>query len=291
MKPGIEMRKPSECGVQRPGSNYKLIICDLDGTLLDSNNRISTDNFEAIAKARELGLRLTLATGRMDGMIRVYVSQLKIDLPAISCNGAVIRDCATNKIMRSFPLYKQDYTLLTNRMLEHKTDFLCYTADAVYYPAYSKTISRFHSYNQMAVEENTQTIPLFSFEKYKDEIAPEVVKLMAVLESGPEYDQERLFLKENTNCTLVQSMNGMVDIMRKGISKGSAMRFLASRLNIGLDSIVAFGDQENDIDMIESAGLGIAMGNAIEEVKSAGKIITANNDDSGVARAIYDYLL
>lgn len=287
----IEMRNPPEFEAQITDNKFKLIICDLDGTLLDSNNRISKDNFEAIAKARELGLKFTLATGRMDGMIRVYVSQLKIDLPAISCNGAVIRDCTTNKIIRSFPLFELDYNLLTNRMLERKTDFLCYTSDAVYYPAYSKTISRFHFYNQMAVEEDIQTIPLFPFEKYKDDIAPEVVKLMAVLGSGPEYDQERLFIKENTNCTLVQSMDGMVDIMRAGISKGSAMRFLASALNIGIDSIVAFGDQENDIDMIKTAGLGIAMGNAIEAVKRAGKIITADNNDSGVARAINDYLL
>lgn len=270
---------------------YRLLICDLDGTLLDSNSTISRENLDAINHARELGLDITLATGRMDGMIRVYVDQLAVKLPVIACNGAVIRDCATGEIIKIYPVSEDDYFFLTDHMIAGGQDFLCYTPDAVYYPEYSKTISRFHAYNKMAMAAGIGPIPLYALEEHRKKISRNVVKFMTLLPARTHPEQLREFLQEKSSCTAVQSMDNMADIMQAGVSKGQALSFLASRLKIDLELIAAIGDQENDIDMIATAGMGIAMGNAIAAVRQVSRAVTATNDDNGVARAIYDYIL
>lgn len=269
----------------------KLLLCDLDGTMLDNDSKITRENSEAVLKLKQAGVNITLATGRMDGMIRVYMHQLDIRLPAIACNGAIIRDCTTEEIIRSFPLYEADYWFMTDYMLAAGQDFLCYTADAVYYPEYSQTISRFYAYNQMSEKEGIQTIPLYPLEKFREEIPAQVVKIMTHLSASREYDRMWQYFTENCRCTIVQSMDEMADIMRRGVSKGSAMRHLAEILQIDLASIAAIGDQENDIEMIAAAGMGIAMGNAIDQVKHVADAVTADNENSGVARAIYDYII
>ncbi|MEA4888898.1 MAG: HAD family hydrolase [Clostridiaceae bacterium] len=268
-------------------SPWRLVLCDLDGTLLDDKNQVSPENQAAVADLARNGVGFTLATGRMDRMTRVYVRQLDIRLPIIACNGAVIRDCATERLISAETLPPEDVIALTGWLRDRKLEYLCYTPDTVYYPPDSCRVGNFLSYNKMAAQQGTETIPLLSLgEVPLDKIAGDLVKILAVLPDQPFIDAMKEYLATHIKSCGVLSMHDAMDIMAPGVSKGRALRRLARILDIPVSSVVAIGDHDNDASMLEAAGLGIAMGNGTVIAKAAGDVQTTANHQSGVAAAI-----
>ncbi len=273
-------------------SPWRLVLCDLDGTLLDDNNQISPENQAAVNDLAHQGIGFTLATGRMDRMTRVYVRQLNVRLPIIACNGAVIRDCATERLISAETLPPDEVVALAGWLSDRKLEYLCYSPDAVYYPPDSRRIDNFLSYNKMAARQETETIPLMSLgEVPLDTIASDLVKILAVLPDQPAIDAMKDYLAANMKSTGVLSMHDAMDIMAHGVSKGRALCRLARILDIPPSSVVAIGDHDNDASMLEAAGLGIAMGNGTAAAKAAGNVQTTANHQSGVAAAIKRHVL
>lgn len=103
--------------------------------------------------------------------------------------------------------------------------------------------------------------------------------------------RDQIFAKFQDNFSVVQSEPYFIELMPQNVSKGNAVTELAARLNLTLDQVMAIGDQGNDLSMIKAAGTGVAMENAIDEVKQNAQFITANNNESGVAKAIQKFVL
>lgn len=285
---------------QQPGNDNKrhqvhpwqLVLCDLDGTMLDQFNEISPENLAAVAALREHRIGFSLATGRMDAMTRLYVRQLRVTLPIIACNGAVIRDCTTNELLGQTCIPADDVIALTDWLKRKDLDFLVYTPDSVYYLPESRRIDVMHQYNRQAKAAGQSLVPLHELNtRTQARIAPGAVKILALIPDAAAMADLQAQLANHPGSAAVMSMDHAIDIMAAGVTKGNAMLQLARMIGVQPDQIVTLGDHDNDASMLRLSGLGIAMGNATPLAVAASRLQTLSHDQSGVADAIRRYVL
>lgn len=272
---------------------WRLVISDMDGTLLDSHSHISPENKRAIDKLAQNNIGFTIATGRMDRMVRAYVRELRIAIPIIACNGAVIRDCATDEILWRRNLPVSQTMDMINWLQTNNYDYLCYTPDLVYYPAHSRRVSLFYRYNQIAGDRTADHVTLCPLEG-REEMAVNdgLIKLLAVPDGPRSMAALRGKILDLPGLGGVASMADAFDIMAGDVSKGNALKHLAGLLGLRPGEIAAIGDNDNDADMLSSAGLGIAMANATPQALAAASLVTsADHDHSGLAEAIENMII
>jgi hypothetical protein len=271
--------------------NYKLVACDIDGTLLDPTGTISSDNLAAIKALARYDIGFTLVTGRMDRMTRPYVRQLDVSLPVIACNGAIIRDCATDDVLFRSCIRPDDIRAIVTWLQRQGYDHLCYTADCVYYPSASQRIRRFHAFNRYLEQEGEKTITLIELSPRVLTEVDDFIKILAVLPDRRAIDAAHQMLCQDTGCTGELSASTAMDIMADGVNKGTALARLANLLQVDLAQTVAIGNHDNDVTMLETAGMGIAMADASPAALAAARLITVEHMRSGVARAIWQHVL
>lgn len=288
-----------------PGPNYDLIAIDLDGTLLDPSGKVSPANRSALARAREAGLRITLCTGR--GLLESQAAITAVNQrdPVVVAGGAIVA-CPTNqRTLRRFPIDHARVTSAAQVLLDHGHavlvlkdalevgyDYLVLQGDAGH--ALDPVTQWWFGEMGCRVRYAAHT--------HEDEHPEHTVRIGAC---APE---ERLA----TLKTSVQSLFGnefivhhfpavvapghvacaegirldIFEMFDRAATKWSALSHLAGEWGIAPQRIAAIGDQVNDVDMIGSAGLGIAMGNAIPQVASIARRTTRTNAEDGVAYAI-----
>ncbi len=268
---------------------YKLIALDMDGTLLNSDNQVSTRTKEAILKANDKGAHVVLATGRILTSAIKYASKIDLKRPIISSNGAIIIDENEDII------YKKEIDNYAIEAIAELADrnnlyYHFYTEDSFYSNQYVRDIVEF--YNPIGVKDEEKV----QFNLYKDikDIIDKKINIYKFI--FIDNDREKLYklrgeLKEIDNINISSSWFNNIEIMEKKVSKGNSLKFLCDRLNIPRESVIAVGDNENDISMIDFAGLGVAMENANEKAKTRADIITSTNDKDGVAEIIEKYIL
>ncbi len=275
-------------------NDIRLILTDMDGTLLSPDLSISPANRQAILDARAAGIDTAIATGRLDLLVRDYVRQLDIRLPVVSCNGALIRDCATDEVIYMKAIAPDSAVAILERCLDLGVDCLAYTPYGVWFPRYSRRIGFFNDYNSLAEAGGTRTVDLrFYDESDLRSIADTGVfkVFLARLREGDIENAGRLIRQDVPGVGTINSVGDSLDVMSEGASKGEALRILAGHAGLDPSQVAAFGDNENDVSMFESAGLSFAMGNARADVRSAASHVTASNREDGFARAVYGYLL
>ncbi|MEH2922019.1 sugar-phosphatase [Samsonia erythrinae] len=268
--------------------SVKLIAIDMDGTLLTPENRISPAVKAAIAAAREQGVQVVLATGRPYIGVERYLMELDLQQEGCYCitnNGALVQrtsngDCVAQTTL-SFDDYLHFEALASKLGVHfHALDFnFVYTANKDISPY---TIHESHltgmPLKYRAVEEMDRSL---TFPKVMMIDDPEILD-RAISQIPPE-DFERY--------TIMKSAEYYLEILDKRVNKGEGVRMLAEHLNIPRESVMTLGDQENDLAMLEYAGLGVAMGNAVESVKAVSQFVTKTNREDGVAYAIEKFVL
>jgi Cof subfamily protein (haloacid dehalogenase superfamily) len=273
----------------QPGSSgWRLVVSDLDGTLLDENSLITAENLAAVSWLKTLGVEFTVATGRMDRMARNYFRQLGITLPVIACNGAMIRDYRTGLILRRENLPPRQAELFVRSLLKENIDFILYDADKIRFPKGSTRIEVFRQYNQqpdVLPEERIWLQPL-DLDAITEATAS-LIKIVAVVPDSATKDKVKRLLSGLDGLDNVLSGDEFLETIASGVSKGTALCWLAGFLGIQVSEIIAFGDHDNDEDMLATAGLGIAMANATPAARLASQLVTNPHGESGVAAAIY----
>lgn len=270
-----------------------LCVFDMDGTLLNTDQSVSEKNREALSALRRRDVGVILATGRSELMTRKYVRDLGLDLPIISNNGSLVMDTRTHEV-----LYKNTFTRpVLKKLLEYTVgndkDYFIYTVDKVYYSANSKKIKIMHHYNSMVPEEEKITIV---------KLPGNVDAVIASLPDGGEQSAVKILLSYQTaedyayfstvdEAESIASQADSFDIMPVGCTKGKALEFLAGYLGILRENIFAFGDNCNDVPMLEYAAYAIVPANGAQEAKAIADFITASNDDAGVAKGIYEFVI
>lgn len=270
----------------------RLVVTDLDGTLLSSDKSISEQNLAAINQLRQHGIAFTFASGRMSQMLEAYVSQLSVNIPIIACDGAKIIDIASNNVLYSQFLDAREAEDLMDFAAMSGMDYLAFMMDKVYLTEDSIRIRNFSAYNDIAIANSTEPMPIFVFNHDHREIAENgILKILVVEKNGSDLDKVRQHIAASRQIYAEMPEDQLIDVLEIGTSKGAAVARLADHLDISLANVCAIGDYLNDISMLQIAGYSIAMGNAAEEVKKVAMVLTETNDHNGFAKAIEQFVL
>ena len=261
---------------------YDLIAIDVDGTLLDSQNNLSDDNAAAIRAVRDHGIGVTLVSGRGHLPLRQLLRRLELQQPFIGSGGAYIADPVTGQVIEHNPLDRDDVTIIVGLARAAQVGIFFEEQDRLIGEACPEIIDSIRAISGVEVVETqdilheTQEAPTKMFVTGEH---PVLVPL--------EQEIRALHLKVN----LVFSAPIYLEATRQGINKGYALQRLSMHLGIPLERMAVLGDGGNDVSMFEIAGLAIAMGNALPEVKAAADVVAPTNDANGVAWALRELIL
>lgn len=273
------------------GRKIKVIIFDLDQTLLNSKKQISKNNLKAIRAAQEKGIFVTISSGRIFTMLETYERTLAINGPLITTNGAAIVDSRNDQVVWSREIDKPTLLKILDYAKNHHYDYSALTGKDCYFSPNSIRIQRFAQYNDQASAEGLPLIPLIYLNGDNSVIEGHIYKILInELEPG-QIDEAFKYYSQFVNINVTCSEPGLLDILPKGASKGSGVRELRRILNVEKEEVCVFGDYLNDLTMFEEAGLPIAMENAHEKIKKSALAITDHHDKDGVAQAMYRYIL
>jgi len=276
--------------MNRDSLKYKMLVTDMDYTLLNKEKKVSDRNREALRRAMEKGVHMVVATGRIYTSARIYAKLLGLDTSIIASNGALIKD-ASKTIFRD--ILSQD-TVREMLRLCHKYGVYChfFTENTIYSEKLINVSLRYTEWNKYMGEEDQVRIRIVDDgEEIVEAAKSEVLKAVVFDDDDEKIQKLRDGIMETGIVSVSQSMKHNLEVMNKGVNKGNAVRILAQMYGINREEIIAIGDNENDISMIEYAGLGIAMGNAEELLKRAADHVTGDYQEDGVAEAIEKFIL
>ncbi len=267
---------------------FRMIAADLDYTLLDEESKISERNKKAIQEAVSRGVMFIIATGRMFKTSVAYMNDLKIDCdwPLINYHGALIKTSRSNKTIYHCPLENSQAVELIEEA--HRKD--CHVSLFIGDNLYVREENEHTRYYRSLTNIDLQPVGDLAIFLKKRGVNP--TKLSIISWDG-RIDKIETELKEHyaDELTILQSRPYFLEITDKKATKGQALRWLAGKMGIAADEIIAFGDGYNDLDMVSYAGLGVAVGNAKQAVKDAASLITSAHNEDGVAEVIENYVL
>jgi len=273
---------------------YKLVCIDVDGTLLNNKHKVTKRTKEIILRAHQLGVHIVISTGRMYTDAEYYSNLIGVKSPVIASNGAFIKEKDNDKVI--FKDVLGDSLSLELLEIFHKHQIRPYfcTPHKFYYG--NIMFKLFYLATKIiGTRSNTLDIEyVFSWDKWQKVLCKEkdnIVKGEIIYKDATLIYKLRNELKKLTQLEIVDSSKYNIEITRKGVSKGKAVAMLAAFYGLKREEIMAIGDSENDLSMIEYAGQGIAMGNAADSVKQKADYITDSNDNEGVANAINKFIL
>lgn len=263
-----------------------LIAIDLDGTLLKSDKMIGERTKKVLQKCQEQGHLVVIATGRPFRASHSYYTELGLQTPIVNFNGAHVH----HPLNSNFPAYHSS--------IPKETVF-----------SILDICENFHIRNVMV-----EVIERIYVKEWDEDLMGAFDIKPADVTTGPIRDT----LKEDPTCVLLNTPRDQIDqlinaldsehaeiieqrawgapseiieIVRRDTHKANGLKQVAQYLNISPERMIAFGDEENDLEMLEEATVGVAMGNARDSVKKVANFITTTNDEEGIAAFLENYLL
>ncbi len=261
----------------------KLVALDLDDTLLDNTQTVSPRTKKAIIQAVAQGVTVTLATGRMYSSAVPYARQLGLDVPIITYNGGLIRSSLSEETLFHQPIDSGVTSRVMALFRERGWYIQSYLEDVLYVRELdenAKLYERVSGIKAVPVGDRLYSLPGVP------------TKLLAM--AKPEKLQQIYEIVQDAfgdDLYITFSKPTYLEMTHPTVNKGRALEFLAARLNISREEVMAVGDSNNDLDMLKYAGWGVAMGNASEKVRAAAQAVTSGNDADGVAEAIEKFVL
>ena len=271
-------------------SSVALIGMDMDGTLLDSHQRLTPGNLAALREAQEAGIRLAICSGRLPGDVAMFLDE------------AGLSDCAILSLNGSYCLERGMEGVFFNRTLDGETldatvEILCRARFPV----------GCFAQNRLAIFEGDFPVEGEFWGTYtRGRFAPQylygmaglralkaqgVNKLLCMAQDEAKLERVRRELAMLPGLEVTSSWSMNLELMPAGVNKGLAVAALAQRLGIGPARVMALGDYDNDVSMLSYAGVSVAMANASEQARAAAGYHTLSNDEDGVAHAIRRYAL
>ena len=270
-------------------AKYKLLLIDVDGTLVDRNGAISTENREALAKATASGVKVSLSTGRVIKACLPIIDQLSLDGAHIFFDGALVSSPTEGKEVYAQPLKAE--------VVKRAVSFA--RSRDIYLELYSKD----HFFAEREHWAGDIHRRFFGVEPTFVDFSgiwerERLLKAELLVHNPEEEAKARLFQDEFASSlrfsiarTPAYPDVKFINIIDPEVSKGEALKALASHLGVQVSEVIAIGDGTNDISLLSAAGLAVAMGNAPDEVKEVADHVTLDVDHSGLAAAIEKFLV
>lgn len=270
-------------------SPYKLLVVDIDGTLLGKNGAISAEDKKALALASALGIQVSLSTGRVMQACLSIINQLPLDDYHIFFDGALVASPEKGEEVYVRPISGE----LARQMAEfvHRNEISLDLYSATKFFAERETWAtdirrQFFGLQPIIVD--------FSGLWRKERI---IKGTLVVLSPEERAKAENFYLhfKKSLSFSWTKTPSypevDFINVLAPDVSKGKALEALASYLGIALTEVMAIGDGANDVSLLSIAGLAVAMDNAVEELKAVADYVTLDVDHNGVAAAINKFLL
>jgi Cof subfamily protein (haloacid dehalogenase superfamily) len=262
-------------------SPIALVISDIDGTLITSNHEITDDTKSVAAKLYERSIRLSLASSRPPRSIRPIAQALNLRSPFAAFNGALVVT-ADGRVMARSIIANGVIARVKSIADDFGIDVWLYDEEDWWAPHRNPFVDR---------EEHTSG---FSprIDGYTERITGDANKLTVV--GKPELvarAEQRVWNELSNEVSASRSNPRFLDVTERGIDKGSVVKRLSAVIGISTEQVAVIGDGPNDVAMFEQAGLSIAMGQAVDQVRDAATRVTTSNDDEGWARGIEKYVL
>ena len=286
----------------------QMIVMDMDGTLLTSENKISPKTKELLLRVQQQGVRLVLASGRSYCKLLEYAKELCMEAYGgylLEVNGLILYDLASGKRHIRKQMGRIEMEELFTYFRQWDVEFMAQFDDGLYDYNPESIIKEKAEYRRIhnlgedypwtggafaLLADNRKGYPNIHYIDTWEEIDRRINKVsiayhadvMAEVSAQAKRDlKDRYWLGLTTPKWL--------ELMPLGITKGSGLQALVNMLGISMRDVMAFGDGENDIEMLQAAGIGIAMGNAMAEVKAAADEETDSNNDEGLFKALQKY--
>ena len=269
--------------------SYKLIGIDMDGTLLNSKKEISPKDLEAIKTALDQNYHVVLSTGRAPAELKIYPELLDLLHYGILESGALLYDFKEKKALFKKcidPIYEEkileaaEYEKIEFQVLSEVGMFL--SRDFIDH------IEDYHQSVYLSLYKEVATIVPDLITTIRELKGYEKINLFHTSPESRLHTYERL---KDLPLAFAFSETASLEITPLNINKGEGLKRLSEHLNIPITETIALGDADNDKDMFMKAGLSIAMGNALDEIKNACDVCVQDNDNNGVKEAIERYLM
>lgn len=265
---------------------YKLLALDMDGTLLREDKTVSQVTKDKIKQAKQKGVTVVLASGRPIEGLKRYLEELELENEndyVVSYNGALVQNTCTKEVVSRTPLKGKDLSYLYELSLTLGVNIHAFSKEGCITPAMTK-------YSQLEGEINGIEVMEVDYTEINPE--EEIIKIMMVdepdvLEKAIQKLPQAIF----DQYTIVRSAPFFLEFLNKEANKGTGVEALAQLLGIKREEVICIGDAGNDEHMVRYAGLGVAMGNAFEELKEIADYITKTNEEDGVAHVIEKFIL
>ncbi|MHB1346880.1 MAG: HAD family hydrolase [Candidatus Humimicrobiaceae bacterium] len=260
---------------------FKLLVTDVDGTLLDAKSKLSELNKKAIRECMASGIKVTIATGKTIDSIRHLISELDLKLPQITMNGASIVT-SSGEIIESIKFPRELYIDFLRDVRSKNYEPTVATSDgSIFCIKYVDNMKAMvDSGEKFKIVEDLET-PFFIDNTVSISVP------MPVTDPMDPYIRE----KYGSKLLVVRSGEFFFDCLNLNASKGNALKKLLKTMGINKEEVVSFGDSHNDISLFNASGLKIAVKNSFPELLEIADIVTDENYKSGLGTAIYRYIL
>ncbi len=288
---------------------YKLVVVDLDGTILNSYGEISETTKESVKKCLEKGAKIVIASGRPIDSIKTIANELGIEEYFIAGNGALIYDLKKDEIIYENYMKKEKVLEIIKICEDNSISYNVYTDKTILTTNLKFNVLYYYKEN-LKKEENKKTNVsivenMYNYVKNLNE--EKFLKITICDESATIFNSIVRTLKEINDVEILEVSHMSRKIIKQGteeipieyyyteisaknVDKWDAVEYLARKLNIGNEEIIAIGDNINDKKMIENAGLGVAMKGSAPDVINVANIVTDSNDNDGVAKILEKYI-
>ena len=289
---------------------YKLIAVDLDGTLLNSYGEISKENKEAIKKAIDKGVQVVIASGRMPSSIENFCTEINANRYLIAGNGTLIYDTEEQEIIYDRFMEKQKVLNIIKICEENSIYYSIYTENSIITKSLNYNVLYYQYENSKKPEHKKTKINIVEdVYKYIDEINTmpllkmtvcdnnqvifnSIIRKLRELKDIDVLDVEhmsRKVIKSGTKDVSIEYF--YTEITNLNVNKWNALKVIIEKLDIKPEEVMAIGDNINDIEMVQNAGMGVVMGNSALKAMKIGNSTQSDNNSSGVAEAIEKYIL
>jgi len=287
---------------------YKLVAIDLDGTLLNSYGEVSEENKKAIKLAKQKGVKIVLASGRAIMSVKNLANELDTSNYIICGNGAIIYDTQKEEIIYNRFLEKNKLLQIIKICEENSIYYNVYTDNTILTKYLNYNILFYHQENAKKPDNRKTNITVVQdIYKYVQENEDNYLKITICDNDKIIFDSiiRKLRLIKDVDVLDVAHMSRKIikdgtedihinyyytEITNKNVDKWGAIENLINTLGIQKEEVMAIGDNINDKQMVENAGLGVIMGNSAPYIKEIADVVVSDNDNDGVAEALNKYL-
>ena len=277
-------------------ANIKLIALDLDGTLFNSEGKITEETKKEIKRATDKGVHVVISTGRpYNGVPFEQIKGLGIHY-AITTNGSAIYHIPTNECIYENCMDFEIIAPILPFLLEKRIHIDTYIDGEGFTPIYCREnlhkLNVIPSLKEYILATRTPVDDLIGYIRSTGKKVQKATLNFYPLPDGtPEHREDVLsFLNTNPSIECVCGGFNNLEFTKAGVTKGEALKHLASLLSLSIEETMAIGDTENDLSILKAAGIGVAMGNAPSDIKAISDYVTDTNENDGVGKAIAHFI-